>query len=384
MKMQQVLFIITKHFRHRNWLFAFALISTFSPQAPGAGEPYGAYSLFPQGSSRVMGMGGAFTALSDDATGILYNPAGMPLSRYSISAGGTNNRVTNREYTISGSDLGYGEPYTYQQYGIAAQWYGWAIGGGVSVPYNYTANSAAANTYQFSEYNIALKIVDFDGMLARKLGEYFSVGIGYHYETLTEKYEQISPSASSISATGNNYYLSGGIAGRWKSYGAGVSYAQARRITIDPAYNAQIPNQAEWFRDVVIPAKTSFGAYWRVHERFMLIADYDIFDKPGTAIYVSSGISNSQYSAPIYVADQAQSLIHGGFEWFIYDEKRVAVSIRAGGYSEPARLAGSSSRQHLTYGFEVRFGPAILSVSFDQGNNFNNTSQGFALSLDQL
>ncbi|MBK9039553.1 MAG: hypothetical protein IPL83_10370 [Bdellovibrionales bacterium] len=41
---------------------------------------YGAYGLFPGGTTRVLAMGGAAVGLSDDAGAVLNNPAGLSMS----------------------------------------------------------------------------------------------------------------------------------------------------------------------------------------------------------------------------------------------------------------------------------------------------------------
>ena len=47
------------------------------------GAPYLAYTGYVQGSSKVIGMGGAFTGIADDVNSIAYNPAGIVFSDFS-------------------------------------------------------------------------------------------------------------------------------------------------------------------------------------------------------------------------------------------------------------------------------------------------------------
>ena len=63
-----------------------------------AADAYGAYGFFPQSSSRVLSMGGAFTALSDDASAIIYNPAGLVQARWSIDISGDQNKIVNKDW----------------------------------------------------------------------------------------------------------------------------------------------------------------------------------------------------------------------------------------------------------------------------------------------
>ena len=75
-------------------------------------KQYGGFALFPQGSSRVMGMGGAFAAVADDVFAIPFNPAGLSFSEEIFLFGGTQNRVINREANLAGG-VDFSEPYEF-------------------------------------------------------------------------------------------------------------------------------------------------------------------------------------------------------------------------------------------------------------------------------
>ncbi len=65
------------------------------------------------------------------------------------------------------------------------------------------------------------------------------------------------------------------------------------------------------------------------------------------------------------------------------DSAKSDATLRLGGYTEPSRIA-MTSRNHFTVGLDVRFGPVVLSVAYDQAADFTNTAQGFTLRYGDL
>ena len=98
-------------------------------------NPYGAYSLSPQGSTRILGMGGGFAAISDDASGIFANPPGLAMSRWRWDFASGSNQILNKEADITGDGERDGLPYLYQFSALSARFSNWAFAVGTATPY---------------------------------------------------------------------------------------------------------------------------------------------------------------------------------------------------------------------------------------------------------
>ena len=114
--------------------------------------------------AKALGMGGAFCALADDATGALWNPAGLAFSQPWIGG------ATANLFSASGFE---GVGYQYVSGGFVYQ--GYAIGLG-------WANATAGEMYNASLYlgTVGVKIADFGSV---------GVNIKYYSETIDQAVE---------------------------------------------------------------------------------------------------------------------------------------------------------------------------------------------------
>lgn len=321
-----------------------------------------------------MAMGGAASAISHDATGITFNPAGMALGNWTVDLGGSFNRVTNKEANLSGSGDDVSKPYDVIFYGGAFRWGPVAFGLGASSPYNLVTKELGTET-EFSVYS-------GDAAFAFALGKSIALGMSAHQEIMKQKFVSTMSSPGSTSTKGTHFHLKGGLALVYKKLSLGATYTPERNFDIDEEkYNSE-GGGISYFKDVVVPAKWTAGFAYKMKEKILLAVDLDHFSALKNAVYVGSGTFSSGNET--LIAEQEQNVLHGGLEWQILDSKSQAVALRGGYYREPARLVNGSSRNHLTFGIEVRFGPAVLSVSFDQASNFTNTSQGFSFSFGSI
>jgi len=341
--------------------------------------PYGAYSLFSQGSGRVMGMGGVYAATIDDATGVEYNPATTALAKWRVDLGATNNRVDNHDpssqtYSDSQIYLSQTQPYSYLFYTGAARLGPLVVGAGYSTPYQFIYST----TSQFSPgVDASIKVTSFDAMIAARLRENFGIGVTGHFEKLSESIKQYDQGPVEASGTAQSFSV--GALYRTAKGGLGIVYFQGHRIALD----SEVVNPtslATWFRDVTIPALTTVGGFYRFNEHFIAGVDVDHFEIPTDAVDAISGLEMSD----VPLSTGAKDIVHAGLEWQLIKEKDLNIVLRGGFYTEPGRILNSQSRLHRAYGLMVRFGPATLTVSFDQAAGFNNTTQGFSLALGEI
>lgn len=130
-----------------------------------AAYPYEGTIVFQGGhGAKALGMGGAFCAISDDATGGLWNPAGLAFTQPWIGG------ATSNLFAAGGFE---GVGYQYLSGGFAYQ--GYAIGLG-------WANATAGALYNANLYlgTVGIKIADFGSV---------GVNVKYYQETIEDETE---------------------------------------------------------------------------------------------------------------------------------------------------------------------------------------------------
>lgn len=361
-------------------LFNLFLGLTWCSDALGQ-SAYGAYGLFPQGSTRVLAMGGAFAGLSDDASGMIFNPAGLAHARWGYDISGGTNRIVNKEVVLTPNDQKDGLPYTFEFYSLAVKWKKLALGIGTSSPYNL--NFVAKDS--FASQSFILNINRIDAVIAYRLSKKLGVGITVHREDV--ELGLLSTFETNLSETQTSVYPRLGLSFRpGKKIGLGVSYVPQRSYDFNE--NIDDSRGLDWFHDVAIPAKLTVGGFYRVNSRLIWVLDFDFFDKIENGIYVGSTLFGSE----IKLASRTHRVTHGGFEYKVIEQKDLEFIWRGGGYLEPSRLdpnfnTDTEQRTHFTMGVEVRLWAITFSAAYDQmmgASDFTNTAQSVSISIDAL
>ncbi|MBX9767755.1 MAG: hypothetical protein K2X47_10825 [Bdellovibrionales bacterium] len=329
-------------------------------------------------------MGGAFTAISDDASGVVYNPAGLAFQQYWGDLGGNLNYVGNRETDLNGDGIKDGIPYTYAYYAGSLKFGNFGYGIGLSSPYNALIPFESDNAGFKEKREIQMSIASFNLPVAYRLSEHWSLGLTFQLASLEQKYRFSSTDPASVpisvSATGSNVFTAIGTAYRpSEQFGLGLFYQPEKNFYVDSGLNAQTGG-VNWFRSVVVPAKTSFGTFFRPHPRLMFAFDLDHYAGVENTVYVGSELVPGGFKRA-EILNQSQYVFHGGLEWLWIDTQWVHFYWRLGAYNEPARLSDGFSRSHTTGGFELRFWTLAISVAIDSAPDFINAAAGVGLSL---
>ena len=351
------------------------LIGLLNSPLAHAYSPYGGFNFYTVGDGRVLGMGGTFVALTDGAAGATQNPAGPALGKWSFDVGAANNRIDDEPTstaTIGSFNPNSQAPFSYQSFSIAAQVGFLAFGAGYSTPFRYE--------YAFNgTEDASLRISSIDAFVAARLTDAISIGVSGHSQTLAEHFESGSGFNDDRKAQTMNATV--GVAYKGQRYGFGATYTPGYKFDITEAPEPTISN-ASWFRAVQIPDLSVVGGFYRLTDKFLIALDVANYSVPTGLVAPASGISDGSIDTPL--KDGATSIIRGGFEWTVANDKKTEIRIRGGAYNEPVLDATTAERLHTTFGLLVRFGPAVLEVSFDQGKGFTNTSQGFSVSIGSI
>ena len=234
-------------------LLFLALLSSF----PAAAQTfsYGAYGLFPLGSIRVIGMGGAFAALSDDASGMLFNPAGMSHAKWRYDVGASSSRVDNQEF----SEL-LGSTVTVQKF--STEFYSAAVrigkstvfGLGFFSPFESTSEGGSTTFVKSEEISLQSMVLSLSTKIAG-----LSFGVTGHYETAKLAIRDDANSIPLTEVENTLIYPVYGISYRGKKMGLGASYSQGRTHSIDQTANTTY--STFFFRDVAIPRQAHYWSF---------------------------------------------------------------------------------------------------------------------------
>jgi hypothetical protein len=358
------------------------LLLLFCPKVLAQTKPqqyYGAYSHTPQGSTRAMGIGGAYTGLSDDAAGIIYNPAGLPFGDWTFDVGSTLNLNINKEVDVNNDKKADGVPLKFQFFSAAVHVGPFVFAAGRSSPFSA---DIYGNTWNNS--TAALRITNDDLLFASKLGSNLAFGITMHQSVLYSDYKSTQYNWQN-EVKGKNY--TAGIAYRpERNLGFGLSYTPMQKFEVDPAINQNIgydslSQEYGWFKGVATPERYTLGGFFKSSDRLTYAADLDVIKPVENSIFVVNPFSNWGYTPGEEIKTQLVQIPHGGIEYKIVNEKRRGFIWRVGGYREPARSAAAEDRLHFTMGVELRLGPISISSSMDECAGFTNSSQSASLVL---
>lgn len=337
-------------------------------------KAYGAYGHYPTGNTRVLAMGGAFVGLADDAGAVVSNPAGLSLSKYRVDLTGGENRVVNREVYIGDSNEKAGIPYTSTFRAASLRLGPVGIGAGYSVPYAFDYNFGGND-----QNHKMMKVESYDAALSIGFFKKFAIGATVHAEKVRLAYQ--SADGSLFEETKDGVYPRIGILFQPdRRSGFGITYTPERRYDFDETRDDNVMGFFEWFHDVVIPAKITLGGMASMGTKLRWVGDIDIYQPVKDAIYVGG----TAYDPNDAIIERQQTVVHGGFEYTVIDNKKIEFIWRGGGYTEPKRFERGESRFHFTMGVEFRMGPIVLAGAYDQAPDFSNVSQSVSISFGEL
>ncbi|MCB9027438.1 MAG: hypothetical protein H6625_14050 [Bdellovibrionaceae bacterium] len=336
---------------------------------------YGTYGLFPTGSTRTLAMGGAFVCLADDATSVIYNPAGLALSRWRFDLQSSTNRVVNREGDLNLDGEKEGIPYNFN-YTAAATRIGFlGLGFGYSVPYDVIEDFGGLST---SKQKIRIESLDL--AVSFRLSKSLSIGVTCHKEMASMSFSDSSLNELAEDQKELIYPQLGMVFRPERKWGMGIVYSPERRYDIDSNLNETLSGTYNWFQDIVIPPKLSLGLSLMLKSRLNLVGDIDIY-YPSENTYL---VGNDNFNTGNKIVENELTVWHGGFEFEVISKKDIEFIWRGGGYQEPSRLLNSKPRFHFTMGIEIRFGFIKLSAAYDQAKDFTSYSQSIGLSISDL
>ncbi len=267
------------------WLIALGLAAELAP-LPANGA---AIKLNTVGA-RARGMGGAFTALADDATAAHHNPAGLTdvtakevqlglgLKWLSAEYDPVNNPTeSNDVHTLVIPGVGAAMPLsekvhigflTYVPYGLQLDW-----------------DDNAAHRYNVT-YD-ELKVVNGGVAVSRKVSDTFSVGaavfLGRAELTLERKVPNPGPPPPDLSfdADGDDNSHAFHLGCLWRpapNWRVGATYRSQQRLSLEGEANLSNGGSDRWSMDLDLPRSVSLGSAWQINDDWLVSLQADWVD----------------------------------------------------------------------------------------------------------
>jgi len=294
------------------------LLAAILTSGIGYSEQFNLRNLIP--GTRANGMGGAYTALSDDASGGWYNPAGVGFTKgvdVSLSANAFTKSLRRVKGAVGGSDVAQSSTSLYPAFaggtaGLSAWRFSYAFftsdhdSVDESFRYAIPASGGVSSYTYFRRQLVFGNKLHVGASTALKIGSNVSVGIGQFYYRRTRQSSLIESSVYETGATfdstirqstlNEGVLTTAGFAIRGQKAAAGVSARIPKRL----ADNTLVESSQTTFSgssqqkletstkphayDEITPVEYSVGLAWTPASSFTLSGDCMMIDKE-TAVH---------------------------------------------------------------------------------------------------
>lgn len=381
--------------------------------APAAAAPkldgYSGYTTAVTGSIRTVAMAGAFVASPDSYAATFTNPAGLSitsrLTDFAILAQNNVKDIVIDLDTRQQKKLNRSLTYIYS--GISHRFRsGWGAGITYATPFAvsrlYPRNITSSGVVVANETHEADISINTLTLAAAKdvWKDRLAVGVGVNLWIFDEGYRFTTTDPSGIFANDRRkprvqsgferqvfkYAVSPHAGILWRAtpwLQAGVAAHAPVSATYDPVtYDADLPFQVTWFRDVRVPARVAAGAAFFLHPRWQVHVESNYVMSTESAILVGESFFGVKKGFPEGRVD----VIDGrwGTELTLMRRRNVKSWLWGGGYYETTRTEGSFARYHSTVGAEVD--PWILKISaaYDTAQLYENFAFGIGADIRRI
>ena len=255
---------LRKSFVHRTLLTAVGLLSIIKPQGALADQQH--YNNVITGE-RAQGMGGAYTGVSDDASGVYYNPAGLAFAQSNDISGSANafySKTVTYKKAIYGSDWVEESGGTFAPFFGALQKLDSVLPGLVGGFAYYTIDTqltdqdkTIAGVEKIAYYHRAANQRYSTWVGAAALGYRVSPSLGIGFSFGYKKIDELTQISQNLLLTDSSAYLMLSdrfrLTGHGVEFGLGLQWAPAPKLAIGlMARSGQYASQKlEFVRDQI-------------------------------------------------------------------------------------------------------------------------------------
>lgn len=351
--------------------------------------------------ARAEGLGGAFIGVADDATAIVWNPAGLTqleraelsaVGRYSSEKSESKSNVPGYEYDESNSQSHFSFNFASGAVPFKAGTNNIVVALAYQTQLDFYSKGKK-ETYEFESNGAASTVTPG---IAFRLGPMFSIGAATNIWLGSSEYTErgLGPGSTVLytykeepSFSGVNFGFGalvdfGGLA-KPIPLKLGASIKTPFTLKVDADYSLSDPTGTPYTgslsQEVEMPLMVGFGASYRIGENFTLAADYEMRlfkDKK-----ITSSLSDTSYSGLLSASNENLNQVRIGGEYLIVTSGGV-IPLRAGYRTVPTVLANYKwDRDSLKYHPDNQVG----GMGFSVGTGFisNNFSLDFAYSREK-
>lgn len=344
---------------------------------------YNGYGGYTVGDTRIVSMGGASLAVSEDINGVIFNPAGIVNKSfgYGLSFSGVYNYPTD----LNNDGKKDGIPLEYWYLGLV-----FSLGkksnffSGIVFTGPYEAVVDIDNPQQDKLY-LGLKIKSISIPIARKLSEKSAIGVVFNFFDVREEFQYVSYSGF---AEPLEYYQktdNGSIDLGWlycfnEKWTLGAVVKPSVKFDFDETMNEKLyDNYFKWFRDVVIPMRLGVGVAYRPSSRIIIVADTNYIGGQKDSVLIGSNLIPDLREYKMRRKGRVD--FHLGSEIRFPVKRSLEFKMRFGCYYEPSRIDGVAKRFHKTFGGELQIWRIILGTGVDIASDFGNLSTQIGVKL---
>ncbi len=358
---------------------------------------------------RAMGMGGAYTAIADDPSGLYYNPAGV------VYTAGRNISASVNAYTVTTTvykDVLAGSDWTRESSNLLPNFFGMVqpFGDGV-IGFSYAVTDSVLEDQDqvfrnfggvdsfFINVNNQDKTYKIGPSYAQELSDDLSIGVTLYahmrsYETITNQYIRLNDSRyewSSLYRQSDEFGIEPVFGLMWspqEQISVGLAIRQATILTtttdeqltcasdISPNGNSQCeldsvvgtmkdPSQSSSDNKRLLPVITSIGVAWFPNNKLLLSGDFIYYTEQDDVTLNREPVWNLSLGAEYYYAPNWAA--RAGF----YTNHANTPEINTSGVNQPEHInfygvTGSVSRftrtSSITGGINLAFGSGQAQI----------------------
>lgn len=342
-------------------------------------QDYDAYSNAVTGSSRIIGLGGAYHAESAGIEGAFFNPAGIATMEswwdgtFSFGSFRQKFQGSDQSQRFKSSNL------TYFYTGLVFKkkdWRDFSFGLAVSSPASQNfSGDISSNSGQLESVDYEFNKTEVSLPVALRLIDKFYFGANLKISAAKMRFRSDSnPSFVESDVVGTGLDL-GFLYIPQDKLRFGLTYSVAETLKFEEQRNSSIQG-FDPFRQARSPHRLFLGSAYQAFPRWKLFADLGLIIATDDSLLPGSALSTNV--ARVRSGQDNSLQYHIGVEHLL--EPKVWHA-RLGHYFQPARAEGDIDRYHVTGGIDYFFWYLRVGTFFDLARDYFNVGLGLSPSF---